>query len=165
MPDGFAGADVAIAGSGAGSAASAPFVLSHFEYEQHIFLPASPARVWAAFTLDVDQWWTYRLRDRTRCTIETFVGGRWMQEWDNGGALFGNFTVWDPPKMLALVGPLAMTRPAHNVLEFLFDQTDGGTQVIVRHEAYGVFDDDTEEMYASGWRDLIGGALRSYLTR
>jgi uncharacterized protein YndB with AHSA1/START domain len=152
-------------GGGAEVARLAPFALAHFAAEQQIFLPAPPARAWAAFTLEIDHWWTYRLRDRTRCTIEPFVGGRWMQEWDNGGALFGNFTVWDPPRLLMVVGPLAMTRPAHNLLEFHFEPTDGGTQVLIRHEAYGVFDDDTEEMYANGWRDLIGGALHAHLSR
>src|SRR4051812_34021950 len=101
-----------------------------------VYLPAPPNRAWAAFTLDVDHWWTYRLRDRTRCVIEPYVGGRWLQEWDNGGALFGTFTVWDPPTMLCLIGPLAMTRPAHNLLEFHFEPADQGTRLTVRHEAF-----------------------------
>ncbi len=142
-----------------------PATLQHFAYEQTIYLPAPPPKVWAAFTLDIDHWWSYRLRDRTRCTIETRVGGRWMQEWDNGGALFGNFTVWDPPKLLCVTGPLAMTRPAHNLLEFQFDAADTGTQVTIRHEAFGTFDPDTGDMYASGWRELIGRSLHSYLSR
>jgi len=142
-----------------------PFELRHFSYETVIFLPAPTNRAWAAFTLDVDRWWTYRLRDRTRCVIEPYVGGRWLQEWDNGGALFGTFTVWDPPQLLCLTGPLAMTRPAHNLLEFHFEPADSGTNLTVRHEAFGGFEAGTDEMYANGWRELIGGSLHSYLSR
>lgn len=142
-----------------------PFEVQHFAYTSVIHLPAPPSRCWAAFTLDIDQWWTYRLRDRTRCTIETFVGGRWMQEWDGGGALFGTFTVWDPPHLLCVTGPLAMSRPAHNLLEFQFEAAGDGTDVAIRHEAFGDFDGDTGEMYANGWRELIGGSLNNYLSR
>ena len=141
------------------------FHLEHFAYETAIFLPVTPNKAWAAFTLDIDRWWTYRLRDRTRCVIEPYVGGRWLQEWDNGGALFGNFTVWDPPQLLCLTGPLAMTRPAHNLLEFHFEGTqEGGTNLTVRHEAFGAFEAGTDEMYANGWRELIGSSLHSYLS-
>jgi uncharacterized protein YndB with AHSA1/START domain len=144
---------------------AAPPALEQFAYELSLYLPAPPPRVWAAFTLDIDHWWSYRLRDRTRCIIEPQVGGRWMQEWDNGGALFGNFTVWDPPKLLCVTGPLAMTRPAYNLLEFQFDAADTGTQVTIRHEAFGTFEADTAEMYANGWRELIGRSLHAYVSR
>lgn len=146
------------------SAAADGFVMQHFEYEVNIFLPVPPPRLWAAFTLDIDRWWTYRLRDRTRCKIEPFVGGRWTQEWDSGGALFGHFTVYDPPHVLAVTGPLAMTRPAHNVLEFIFDAADTGTRMTVHHEAFGAFDAGTDEIYANGWKDLIGVSLYNFVS-
>ena len=147
------------------SASGGGFALQHFEYEVNIFIPVPPARLWAAFTLNIDEWWTYRLRDRTRCTIEPWVGGRWMQEWDNGGALFGTFTVFDPPRLLCIAGPLAMSRAAQNLLQFQFDPADTGTSVIVSHQAFGDFDADTAEIYRNGWDELIGSSLRDYLHR
>jgi uncharacterized protein YndB with AHSA1/START domain len=141
------------------------FVLRHFSYEIGIFLPAPPPKVWAAFTLDLDHWWTYRLRERTRCIIEPGVGGRWVQAWDSGGALFGTFTVWDPPRLLVLDGPLAMTTPAHNRLEFEFAPVESATKLWIRHRAYGDFDVDAEATYVNGWRELIGSSLHEYLSK
>ena len=144
---------------------TAPFELQRFSYEIGIYLPAPPPQAWIAFTRDIDVWWTYRLRDRTRCVIEPVVGGRWMQEWDNGGALFGNFTVWDPPNLICVVGPLAMTRPAHNLLEFQFEPADTGTKLTVRHQSFGDFEAGTDEMYQNGWHELIGQSLHAHLSR
>ena len=139
--------------------------LRAFDYEVNVYIPAPPARVWAAFTLDIDHWWTYRLRDRTRCKIEPFVGGRWTQEWDSGGALFGHFTVYDPPHLLVVTGPLAMSKPATNVLEFIFEPADTGTKITIHHQAFGDLDPDTEEIYANGWKELIGASLFEWVTR
>jgi len=140
------------------------FTLRHFSYELGIYVAAPPPKVWQALTLDIDHWWNYRLRDRTRCIIEPGVGGRWMQAWDSGGALFGTFTVWDPPHVLVVSGPLAMTKPAHNRLEFELVPADTGTKVWVRHQAYGDFDADTPEIYANGWNELIGQSLYNYVS-
>jgi uncharacterized protein YndB with AHSA1/START domain len=141
--------------------------IRQFSRELTLYLPAPPHRVWSAFTIDIDRWWNYRLRDRTRCLIEPEVGGRWIQSWDNGGALFGTFTVWDPPHLLVATGPLAMTRAAHNVLELQFREADGGeaTEMTVRHHAFGDFDEDTGEIYEAGWRELFGVSLREHLAQ
>jgi uncharacterized protein YndB with AHSA1/START domain len=139
--------------------------MRQFSYELAFYLPAPPPRVWSAFTLDIDQWWNYRLRDRARCLIQPEVGGQWIQAWDNGGALFGTFTVWDPPHLLVVAGPLAMMRPAHNVLEVQFGAVDGGTEVTIRHHSFGDFDADTGEIYEAGWQELIGVSLRDHLAR
>ena len=139
--------------------------MRQFAYEVSFYLPAPPTRVWISLVHDIDRWWSYRLRDRTRVIIEPEVGGRWMQQWDNGGALFGVFTVFDPPHLLCVTGPLAMTRPAQNWLEFSFAEADTGTKLKLRHQAWGDFDADTAEIYESGWQELIGTALYEYVTR
>jgi uncharacterized protein YndB with AHSA1/START domain len=136
-----------------------------FSYEVSFFLAAPPTKVWIALVHEIDRWWTYRLRDRTRCVIEAQVGGRWMQEWDNGGALFGTFTVFDPPSLLCVTGPMAMTRPAHNWLQFSLAPVEGGTTLTLVHDAVGDFDADTGDIYESGWQELIGTALRAWLAR
>jgi uncharacterized protein YndB with AHSA1/START domain len=139
--------------------------LNQFSYELSIYIGAPPPKVFGAFVNEIDRWWTFRLRDRTRCTIEPWVGGRWMQEWDNGGALFGNFTVFDPPRLLCIAGPLAMSRAAQNLLQFEFDPADTGTSVVITHQAFGDFDPDTAEIYRNGWDELIGSALRDFVDR
>jgi uncharacterized protein YndB with AHSA1/START domain len=139
--------------------------LDRFAYELTFSLTAPPPRVWTSFVNDIDHWWTYRLRDRTRVVIEPEVGGRWMQVWDSGGALFGNFTVFDPPSLLCVTGPLAMTRPAFNWLEFIFEPTATGTKLTLRHQAIGEFDADTASIYENGWGELIGSAFQGYLAR
>lgn len=134
-----------------------------FAYAVDFFLPAPPTRVWIALVHEIDRWWTYRLRDRTRVVIEPEVGGRWIQEWDNGGALFGTFTVFDPPRLLCITGPMAMTRPAHNWLQFSLEPVADGTKLTLQHDAVGDFDADTGDIYESGWQELIGSALHAYV--
>lgn len=166
MTDPFAPSDPAASVAGAPMVAPvAGLDLNQFSYELSIYLPAPPPKVFGAFVNEIDRWWTYRLRDRTRCTIEPWVGGRWLQEWDNGGALFGNFTVFDPPRLLCLAGPLAMSRAAVNLLQFQFDPADTGTSITISHQAFGDFDPDTAEIYRNGWDELIGSSLRDYLHR
>jgi uncharacterized protein YndB with AHSA1/START domain len=140
--------------------------LRQFSYRIEVELPAPPHQVWAAFTLEIDRWWNYRLRARTRCRIDPTVGGLWIQEWDNGGAVFGTFTVWDPPHLLVLTGSMAMTRPAHNVLEVHFAPAPGdATTLAVEHHSFGAFAAGTGAMYEAGWRELVGESLRAHLAR
>lgn len=134
-----------------------------FSYQVSFFLPAPPPKVWVGLVLEMDRWWTYRLRDRTRVIIEPEVGGRWIQQWDSGGALFGTFTVFDPPSLLCVSGPLAMTRPAFNWLEFSLAAVEGGTTLTLRHQARGEFDADTASIYENGWQELIGTGLYNFL--
>lgn len=151
-------------GPRAGSTSGGPLpALRQFTLDLAIHLPAPPPRVWSALTLDIDRWWNYRLRERARCIIEPEVGGRWVQAWDSGGALFGTFTVWDPPHLLVVTGQLAMTGPAHNVLELRLAGAGGGTEVTVRHDAFGRFDADAGAIYEAGWRELLGVSLRRHL--
>jgi uncharacterized protein YndB with AHSA1/START domain len=139
--------------------------LRSFSLEVPFFLPAPPTHVWQALVDDVDRWWTYRLRERTRIVLEGRVGGQWRQEWDNGGALFGTIVVFDPPRLLSVTGALAMTEPAENRVDVELEAVHGGTRVVVRHAAFGLFDEGAGAIYESGWRELIGSALALHLER
>jgi uncharacterized protein YndB with AHSA1/START domain len=129
-----------------------------------VFLPAPPPIVFGAFQGHVDRWWGYRLRERARVVVEPRVGGRFAQEWDNGGALFGHFTVWDPPQLIVLTGPLAMTRPVLNTVELHFADVPDGTQLEITHRAVGDLEADAREMYASGWQELFGSDLHRFVS-
>lgn len=142
-----------------------PTTASAMELWVRVFLPVPPPRAFAAFANDIDSWWGYRLRDRARCTIEARVGGRFTQEWDNGGMLFGEFTVWDPPSLIVLRGPLTMTRPVLNTVEFLFEPAPDGTHLSVTHRAVGDLEAGDRDLYESGWRELLGDGLFRYVTR
>ena len=147
------------------SAGDAPATSSTLCVEIAFFLPVPQQKAYTLFLNDVDHWWTYRVRDRARCELEPVVGGRWMQSWDGGGALFAIFTVVDPPQLVRISGPLAMTKPAVNVVDFVFEPLPDGTRLTVLHRAFGDLEPGSEEMYESGWKELIGESFHAYVSR
>jgi uncharacterized protein YndB with AHSA1/START domain len=70
-------------------------------------LPVSQERAWRAWTEDIDRWWAGPYyNDARRVTglrFETFVGGRFLEEWgtDGRGFLIGHVVEWFPPHRLA----------------------------------------------------------------
>lgn len=146
-------------------AAGPSVALSTIAVDVTVFLPVPPVRAFTSFLNDVDHWWTYRVRDRARCILEPEIGGRWMQTWDNGGSLFGIITVIDPPQMIRVQGPLAMTGAAMNVVDFIFEEAPDGTHLIVQHRGFGDIEEGSAEMYESGWHELLGESFHAWLSR
>src|SRR5438034_8125624 len=62
--------------------------------------------------------------------IEPWPGGRWYRELpNNAGHLWGHIQVIKPPTLLEIYGPLMMSNPTINHLQYRF-KSDGGTTTL-----------------------------------
>jgi hypothetical protein len=88
--------------------------------------------------------------------LEEWAGGRWFRDRGEGiQHLWGHLQVIKPPVLIELSGPMFMSYPALNHLEFKLDQVAGGTKVSLRHRAIGMIDPEHRENIGTGWQHLI----------
>jgi hypothetical protein len=60
-----------------------------------------------------------------------------------------------PPVLLELSGPLFMSYPAINHLEFKLEETPGGTRLALRHRAIGLIEPAHREGIGAGWQHML----------
>jgi hypothetical protein len=90
--------------------------------------------------------------------LEQWAGGRWFRDRGDGiQHLWGHLQVIKPPVLIELSGPMFMSYPAINHLEFKLDQIAGGTKVTLRHRAIGLLQQDHREGIGEGWKALLDG--------
>jgi hypothetical protein len=56
-----------------------------------------------------------------------------------------------PPTLLELCGPLFMSFPAINHVQYRLTEEDGGTRLKLVHKALGQIPDDFREVMGEGW--------------
>jgi len=88
--------------------------------------------------------------------LEEWAGGRWFRDRGEGiQHLWGHLQVIKPPVLIELSGPMFMSYPAINHLEFKFDKIAGGTKLTLRHRAIGLIDPVHRENISTGWGHLM----------
>jgi uncharacterized protein YndB with AHSA1/START domain len=84
--------------------------------------------------------------------LETWPGGRWYRDLgDNTGHLWGHVQVIKPPKLLEIWGPMMMSYPAVNHIQYRLTQQDGGTQLAFLHRGMGLILPQHREGMPQGW--------------
>lgn len=86
--------------------------------------------------------------------LELWPGGRWWRDLgDNAGHFWGHVQVIKPPTLLELSGPMFMSYPAINHVQYRLsaDEGVGGTRLNFRHRAYGQLEKDFVEGVDHGW--------------
>jgi hypothetical protein len=142
-----------------------PFVRS-LSIAQRFFFDKNVLAVWRAVTLDINMWWTERVHEEARTSLDPNPGGLWAQAWSNGGALLGTVTHAQAPVLLRVSGPLAMSTPVFNTVELVLEPTtEGGTNLHLTHHAFGMLGPEDQAAYEEVWRSLLDGSLRQYLDR
>lgn len=70
--------------------------------------------------------------------LEARPGGRWFRDLGNdSGHLWGFVQVIKRPTLLEITGPLMMSNPAINHLQYRFTAIDGGTRLTFTHRGMG----------------------------
>lgn len=139
-------------------------------------IAAPPARVFAAFTAEIGDWWRPntlfqpgRRRDG-RLSVEPGVDGRLLQTHADGEVEeIGRVLVWDPPHHLALTWrPTSFAPDQQTEVRVRFDPVDDGTRVQVEHLGWDTIPADHvarhgfplhafQQRLAAWWQDLLAG--------
>jgi Activator of Hsp90 ATPase homolog 1-like protein len=85
--------------------------------------------------------------------IEAWPGGRWYRDLgDNVGHFWGHVQVIKPPKLLELSGPMMMSYPGVNFVQYRLEPTDnGGTRLTLTHRAFGNIPAEHRDGFPEGW--------------
>lgn len=84
--------------------------------------------------------------------LEAWPGGRWYRDLgNNAGHFWGHVQVIKPPSLLELCGPMFMSYPAMNFVQYRLADLGGRTRLTVVHRALGLISPEHREGVLSGW--------------
>jgi len=88
-------------------------------------------------------------------TIEPWPGGRWFRDLGGGnGHFWGVVQAIKQPTLLEITGPLMMSAPVVNNVQYRLKEVNGGTLITLRHTAFGLFPEGYEGV-GQGWTSLF----------
>src|SRR5688572_15759711 len=91
-----------------------------------------------------------------RMTIEPWPGGRWFRDLgNNAGHLWGHVQVIKPPTLIEICGPMFMSYPAINHIQYRLAAEGDATQLKFTHRAIGTFQPDHLTGVHEGWAQGI----------
>lgn len=88
--------------------------------------------------------------------IEPWPGGRWYRDRGESGGhkyghLWGHVQVIKAPVLLELAGPMPMSFPAINHVQYRLTKEGSGTRLSLVHRAMGLLTPDLREGMPDGW--------------
>ena len=87
--------------------------------------------------------------------IEAWPGGRWFRDLGgNNGHYWATVQAIKRPELLELCGPLFMSFPVVNNLQYRLKKVEGGTLISFRHAAFGFIPDEVREGMTKGWANM-----------
>jgi hypothetical protein len=87
--------------------------------------------------------------------LEPWPGGRWYRDLgDNNGHWWGNVQAIKRPMLLEISGPLFMSYPVTNNLQYRLSQQKDGTLITFHHTAMGLIIDDHRKNVSRGWGQI-----------
>ena len=88
--------------------------------------------------------------------IEAWPGGRWYRDLgNNSGHLWGHVQVIKPPTLLEIIGPMPMSYPAINHVQYRLKAEGGGTLLTFHHRAMGLILPDHRDGMPKGWQHKL----------
>jgi len=84
--------------------------------------------------------------------LEPWPGGRWFRDLgNNSGHLWGHVQVIKAPALLEIWGPMAMSYPAINHIQYRLKAEGKTTRLTLLHRALGLITADHREGMPKGW--------------
>jgi uncharacterized protein YndB with AHSA1/START domain len=88
--------------------------------------------------------------------LEAWPGGRWYRDLGkNAGHLWGHVQVIKPPTLLEICGPMMMSYPAVNHIQYRFTAQGAGTRLTFVHRGMGLISAQHREGMQKGWDHWI----------
>src|SRR5215469_14168436 len=83
--------------------------------------------------------------------LEAWPGGRWFRDLGNGnGHFWANVQAIKRPTLIEFCGPLFMSHPVTNNLQYRLSEESGGTLIRFHHHAFGLLIEDDRRV-KEGW--------------
>jgi uncharacterized protein YndB with AHSA1/START domain len=84
--------------------------------------------------------------------LEPWPGGRWYRDLGgDNGHFWGNVQAIKRPTLLEISGPLFMSYPVANNVQYRLSEEDGVTLIKFHHTAFGLIQDDHKKGVVTGW--------------
>ena len=88
--------------------------------------------------------------------LEAWPGGRWFRDLGNNtGHLWGHVQVIKPPTLLELCGPLPMSYPATNHLQYRLSAEGDRTRLKFTHRGFGLIPAEHRDGMPEGWGHML----------
>jgi uncharacterized protein YndB with AHSA1/START domain len=88
--------------------------------------------------------------------IEPWPGGRWYRDLgNNAGHFWGHVQVIKPPTLLEITGPMPMSHPAVNHVQYRLTEQDGRTRLAFVHRAMGLILPEHRDGMPEGWEHWL----------
>lgn len=85
--------------------------------------------------------------------LEAWPGGRWFRDLGKGaGHFWGHVQVIKPPSLLELAGPLFMSYPGLNHVQYRLTAEGTGTRLKLTHRAIGEISSEHRSGVVEGWK-------------
>jgi len=93
--------------------------------------------------------------------LEAWPGGRWFRDLGDGnGHFWANVQAIKRPTLLEFSGPLFMSYPVANNVQYRLTEVEGGTLISFRHSALGFVPDDVRSRISTGWGQITERARK-----
>ena len=84
--------------------------------------------------------------------LEPWPGGRWFRDLGNGaGHLWGHVQVLKPPTLIELCGPMFMSYPVVNHVQYRLAADGDRTRLRLTHKAFGLISREHRDTVHDGW--------------
>jgi uncharacterized protein YndB with AHSA1/START domain len=88
--------------------------------------------------------------------LEPWPGGRWYRDLsDNDGHFWGHVQAIKRPTLLEISGPLLMSYPVFNNVQYRLSDVEGGTLIKFHHTALGLIQEEHRKGVSSGWGHIL----------
>jgi uncharacterized protein YndB with AHSA1/START domain len=120
------------------------------ELERRIEAPIEA--VWEAMLEEVGPGFLGENDAPLRLEVEPFPGGRWYRDFGDGaGHLWGHVQAIRPHTLFELTGPLFMSAPVSNNVQYRLAEEGGVTVLRFVHTAFGPVPEGFRDGIAEGW--------------
>jgi uncharacterized protein YndB with AHSA1/START domain len=87
--------------------------------------------------------------------LEAWPGGRWFRDLGgDNGHFWATVKAIKRPTLLEFVGPLFMSSPVANNVQYRLSEENGLTAIKFRHRGFGLIEDDQRKGVVAGWNYL-----------
>jgi len=142
--------------------------LDTFEFRKEIEIAAPVEVAWQAVLDEIGPEATMLGGQSLQMKIEPWPGGRWYRDLGNkAGHLWGHVQVIKAPTLLEVWGPMMMSFPAVNHVQYRLKAEGAGTRLSFQHRAMGLILPEHRDGMPEGWtywlehtRKLAGGRAK-----